>query len=115
MACAGDDNAASATSQDPNLSAISDSAPRDSSSPQDVNACGVFREHFVYSDWGLLDSDGAADAGLGSRQALEVSVAAEDASEAIAAAGEAFASTDAEELSAGIDQMLLACSTVVTP
>jgi hypothetical protein len=84
-------------------------------SADDFTACRTFREHFVESEWGLLDSDGAAEAALGSRQASEVVVASEGASEAIANAGEKFSSADIHEVSSGIDDMLLACASVATP
>jgi hypothetical protein len=82
---------------------------------EDFQACTTFREHFVESEWGLLDSDGAAEAAVGSRQASEVAAASEGASEAIATAGEKFASADTQEVSSGIDDMLVACASVVTP
>lgn len=81
---------------------------------QDVAACQLFRDGFVYSDWGLLTSDEAAAAAVGSDTASAVAVAASRASSAIAAAGEGFKSENPAILSRAIDAMLLACSSVIT-
>jgi len=115
LACAGEGDSVPSTAQPSSPPASVASTPDTSTSAEDFTACRTFREHFVESEWGLLDSDGAAGAAIGSRQASEVAVASEGASEAIATAGEKFLSADIHEVSSGIDDMLLACASVATP
>lgn len=115
FACGGESGSVPLTTQPSDAPTSLTSTPDPSASDEDFNACRTFREHFVESEWGLLDTDEAAEAAVGSRQASEVAVASEGASEAIASAGKRFLSTDIQGVGSGIDDMLVACAGVATP
>jgi len=116
LACGGDGGSVPSTTQPSTTSTASVVSTPDTSAPaDDFNACRTFREHFVESEWGLLDIDEAAESAVGSSQASAVAVTSQGASEAIATAGEKFLSADIEDVSQGIDDMLVACASVATP
>lgn len=90
------------------------SPPVPNTAARDTITCQTFRTNFVDSDWGLLSSDEAATRAVGSLQASEVAIASSGASTSIASTGRAFSTPDEDVLARAIDNMLLACASVVT-